>query len=37
MSETAAFETRADAGEGEAGEVRLWLEAINLARKTEEG
>lgn len=36
MSETAAFETPADAGQGEAGEVRLWLESIALARKTEE-
>jgi hypothetical protein len=37
MSDTAAtYETPADAGEGEAGEVRLWLEAIDLSRKTEE-
>lgn len=36
MSETASFETPADAGKGEAGEVRLWLEAIALQRKTEE-
>lgn len=37
MSETSAIlETRADAGKGEAGEVRLWLDAITLAQKTEE-
>jgi hypothetical protein len=36
MSETSSFETPADAGEGDAGLVRLWLEAITLARKTEE-
>ena len=35
-SEGAVFDTRADAGEGEAGLVRLWLEAIALADKTEE-
>ena len=32
----AAFETREDAGEGEAGLVRLWMDAITLARKDEE-
>jgi hypothetical protein len=38
MSDTvAAFETREDAGEGEAGEVNLWLQAIEAARKEEEG
>jgi hypothetical protein len=36
MTEAAAFETPDDAGKGEPGEVRLWLEAIHLARKTEE-
>ncbi|HEX6963271.1 MAG TPA: hypothetical protein VF175_15495 [Lacipirellula sp.] len=34
--EGAVFETRKDAGPGAAGEVRLWLEAINLASKDEE-
>jgi hypothetical protein len=35
-SEGAVFDTRADAGDGEAGRVRLWLQAIALASTTEE-
>lgn len=35
-SEGAVFDTRADAGEGEAGLVKLWLEAIALSDTTEE-
>lgn len=35
-SEGAVFDTRKDAGPGEEGLVRLWLEAIALADKTEE-
>ena len=34
--QTEAFETPADAGKGEAGEVRLWKEAIALQRKAED-
>jgi hypothetical protein len=38
MSETAQgqYETPADAGNDQRGAVRLWLDAITLARKTEE-
>jgi len=32
----AVFDTRADAGQGDAGLVKLWLEAIALADNTEE-
>jgi len=35
-AEGAVFDTRKDAGEGDAGLVRLWLEAIALSEKTEE-
>lgn len=35
-AEGAQFDTRADAGAGEAGLVRLWLEAIELQDKFEE-
>ncbi len=39
MSDTAQgqYETPADAGDDQRGSVRLWLDAITLARKTEEG
>ncbi len=35
-AEGAVFDTRADAGEGDEGLVRLWMEAIALSEKTEE-
>lgn len=35
-TEGAVFDTRADAGTGEAGLVRLWIEALDLSGKTEE-
>ncbi|MBM3450546.1 MAG: cell envelope integrity protein TolA [Armatimonadetes bacterium] len=34
-AQSGTFETRADAGEGSSGLVRLWLEAIDLASKEE--
>lgn len=36
QSEGAIFDTRKDAGEGGAGEVKLWMTAIDLASKDEE-
>jgi len=35
QSDSAAFERRKDAGPGEAGEIKLWLDAIALAEKEE--
>lgn len=36
LASSASMTTRADAGKGEAGEVAMWLQAIDLAGKQEE-